>query len=57
LITHIDSVRDMLDHVITVRYDPEQGSSTVVQHDGAPDEPLLPDELMPPFFEEAGAAD
>jgi exonuclease SbcC len=57
LITHIDSVRDMLDHVITVRYDPEQGSSTVVQHDGAPDEPLLPDEMMPPFFEEAGAAD
>jgi DNA repair protein SbcC/Rad50 len=57
LITHIDSVRDMLDHVITVRYDPEQGSSTVVQHDGAPDEPLLPDELMPPFLEEAGAAD
>jgi exonuclease SbcC len=59
LITHIDSVRDMLDHVITVRYDPEQGSSTVVQHDGAPDEPLLPDdsELMPPYFEEAGAAD
>jgi exonuclease SbcC len=57
LITHIESVRDMLDHVITVRYDPEQGSSTVVQHDGAPDEPLLPDEMMPPFFEEAGAAD
>jgi exonuclease SbcC len=57
LITHIESVRDMLDHVITVRYDPEQGSSTVVQHDGAPDEPLLPDELMPPFLEEAGAAD
>ena len=57
LITHIESVRDMLDHVITVRYDPEQGSSTVVQHDGAPDEPLLPDEMMPGFFEEAGAAD
>ncbi|MDQ2932576.1 MAG: hypothetical protein M3Y05_17370, partial [Gemmatimonadota bacterium] len=57
LITHIESVRDMLDHVITVRYDPEQGSSTVVQHDGAPDEPLLPDEMMPPYFEEAGAAD
>jgi hypothetical protein len=49
----------MLDHVITVRYDPEQGSSTVVQHDGAPDEPLLPEdiELMPPYLEEAGAAD
>jgi DNA repair protein SbcC/Rad50 len=59
LITHIESVRDMLDHVITVRYDPEQGSSTVVQHDGAPDEPLLPDDsaLMPPYLEEAGAAD
>lgn len=59
LITHIESVREMVDHVITVRYDPEQGSSTVVQHDGAPDEPLLPDnsEMMPPFFEEAGAAD
>jgi DNA repair protein SbcC/Rad50 len=57
LITHIDTVRDMLDHVITVRYDPEQGSSTVVQHDGAPDEPLLPEELMPPFYEQAGAAD
>ncbi len=57
LITHIESVRDMLDHVITVRYDPEQGSSTVVQHDGARDEPLIPEELLPPFYQQAGAAD
>ena len=35
LITHIESVRDMLDHVITVRYDAESGASRVTQHDGA----------------------
>ena len=41
LITHIESVREMLDHVITVRYDPSR-DRTVVQHDGAPDGRLLP---------------
>jgi exonuclease SbcC len=29
LITHVESVRDMLDHVISVRYDEEAGSSVV----------------------------
>jgi exonuclease SbcC len=29
LITHVESVRDMLDHVISVRYDEESGSSVV----------------------------
>ncbi len=31
LITHIESVRDGLDHVITVRYDEERGASVVEQ--------------------------
>ena len=35
LITHIESVRDMLDHVISVRFDEETGASVVTQRDGA----------------------
>ena len=31
LITHIEDVRDALDHVITVRYDEETGASVVEQ--------------------------
>jgi exonuclease SbcC len=57
LITHIESVRDMLDHVITVRYDEESGTSVVVQHDGAAAEPLLAEDGAPRLLEEAGAAD
>jgi len=34
LITHIESVREGLDRLITVRYDPETGSSIVVQNPG-----------------------
>jgi exonuclease SbcC len=34
LITHVESVRDMLDHVISVRYDEESGSSVVSAEDG-----------------------
>jgi hypothetical protein len=47
----------MLDHVITVRYDEESGTSVVVQHDGAAAEPLLADDGAPRLLEEAGAAD
>jgi len=35
LITHIDSVREGLDHVIEVRYDEESGSSRIIQPDAA----------------------
>lgn len=38
LITHIESVRDGLDQVITVRYDPESGASVVQQVEGAGEE-------------------
>jgi exonuclease SbcC len=33
LISHIESVRDMLDHVITVRFDEETAASVVTQQD------------------------
>jgi exonuclease SbcC len=35
LITHIESVREGLDQVITVRYNEETGASVVTQSDGA----------------------
>ncbi|MBX6332015.1 MAG: SMC family ATPase [Gemmatimonadaceae bacterium] len=57
LITHIESVRDMLDHVIAVRYDEERGTSVVTQSNGADSEGA---EGGPPprsLLEEAGAAD
>jgi exonuclease SbcC len=57
LITHIESVRDMLDHVIAVRYDEERGTSVVTQSDGVDSEGA---EGGPPprsLLEEAGAAD
>jgi exonuclease SbcC len=34
LITHVESVRDMLDHVMSVRYDEESGSSVVSAEEG-----------------------
>jgi len=37
LITHVQSVRDMLDHVMSVRYDEESGSSVVSAEDGGVD--------------------
>ncbi len=34
LITHIESVRDMLDHVVMVRFNEETGASVVTQEEG-----------------------
>jgi exonuclease SbcC len=56
LITHVESVRDMLDHVIAVRFDEESASSVAVRQDAAAVVPAAgPDE--PGLLEEAGAAD
>jgi exonuclease SbcC len=49
LITHIESVREGLDRVVTVRYDEESGASTV--------ETELPSGAVAPQIEAAGAAD
>ncbi|HJR64022.1 MAG TPA: SMC family ATPase [Gemmatimonadaceae bacterium] len=61
LITHIESVRDQLDHVISVRYDEQMGASVVErQDDGVPVDsapPLGESGSDSPFLEEAGAAD
>jgi exonuclease SbcC len=59
LITHVESVRDMLDHVITVRYDEEAGSSVVAQRDGGtlPDVGAAMDDDIEPRLEAAGAGD
>jgi exonuclease SbcC len=40
LITHIESVRDGVDRVITVRHDVESGASVVDQQNGVSDDPL-----------------
>ena len=57
LITHIETVRDMLDHVITVRYDEEAGSSVVTQDgDAARARGAIADDTLQ-LLEEAGAAD
>ncbi|HEU4564137.1 MAG TPA: SbcC/MukB-like Walker B domain-containing protein, partial [Gemmatimonadaceae bacterium] len=53
LITHIDTVREGLDRVITVRYDEESGSSVVEQSDDTGSG----DDSPEPLFTEAGAAD
>ena len=45
LITHIEAVRDGLDHVITVRYDPATASSVVDPVEG--DETVEALELVP----------
>ena len=59
LITHIESVRDMLDHVVTVRYDEEAGMSVVATsgegEEGAADGGTGAG-AVPGLFEEAGAA-
>ena len=52
LITHIESVREGLDRVIVVRYDPATGCSVVEQENGLPEE-VGGEELL----SEAGAAD
>jgi exonuclease SbcC len=53
VITHIESVREGLDRVITVRYDDESGASRVEQETQPGEDVLLPnDETL-----EAGAAD
>jgi exonuclease SbcC len=59
LITHVESVRDMLDHVITVRYDEEGGSSVVTQRDGEAlqDVGAALDDDAEPRLEAAGAGD
>jgi exonuclease SbcC len=59
LITHIESVRDMLDHVIAVRYDEQTGASVVEQSDvvGDGDVAALGDVSDTPLFEGASAAD
>ena len=55
LITHIESVRDGLDHVITVRHDAETGSS-IVEQPGEPPVDILPMDPPPgrPQLAEAG---
>ncbi|MGH7718525.1 MAG: SbcC/MukB-like Walker B domain-containing protein, partial [Gemmatimonadaceae bacterium] len=59
LITHIESVRDQLDHVVSVRYDERSGASVVERPDDALPAPLLPLGAAgdPQLLEEAGAAD
>lgn len=58
LITHIESVRDMLDHVISVRYDDDAGASVVTQQDGGMTSPASePGARAAGLLEEAGAAD
>ncbi|HEX5436263.1 MAG TPA: SMC family ATPase [Gemmatimonadaceae bacterium] len=59
LITHVESVREGLDHVIAVRYDEESGTSMVVQQDGVA--AVVPTLASEPdagrAYEEAGAGD
>ncbi|HEY9516475.1 MAG TPA: SbcC/MukB-like Walker B domain-containing protein, partial [Gemmatimonadaceae bacterium] len=46
LITHVESVRDMLDQVISVRYDEETGASVADQGSGAAAAVAAPDVLL-----------
>jgi exonuclease SbcC len=60
VITHIDSVREGLDHVIAVQYDESTGSSVVTRQDGggvALGASGYPGELAPRHLEELGVAD
>ena len=59
LITHIESVREGLDHVIAVRYDEETGASVVQQQEGdVSASPLTAlDAPADRTYEEAGAGD
>jgi exonuclease SbcC len=54
LITHIESVREGLDRVISVRYDEATGSSVVEHGEGGG---AIAGALAPARYEEAGAAD
>ncbi|HTL95705.1 MAG TPA: SMC family ATPase [Gemmatimonadaceae bacterium] len=54
LITHIESVRDMLDQVVTVRYDAATGASVATRDDR---QPLDVGDLKAPELAGAGAAD
>jgi len=54
LITHIESVRDMVDQVVTVRYDAATGASVATRDDR---EPLDVGDLKAPELAGAGAAD
>jgi len=45
LITHIESVRDLFDRVISVKYDEEKGVARVHSEGGASDGEALPMEL------------
>jgi exonuclease SbcC len=56
LITHIESVRDGLDNVISVRYDEQRGASVVEQQDAQLELPEA-DESGAGLLEGAGAAD
>src|SRR5581483_6939873 len=47
LITHIDSVRDGLDRIISVRYDEDRGSSVVTNGSADPLPTLLPPDAAP----------
>jgi exonuclease SbcC len=56
LITHIESVREGLDRVVSIEYDPETGASRVRQGDGQP-LTLERVESFGALFEGAGAVD
>jgi len=55
LITHIESVREMLDHVVSLRFDDESGASVVSALDGTG--PAAAVDALPDMFENAGAPD
>ncbi len=55
LITHIESVRDMLDHVITVRFDEESAASVVTQQDVAVVLAPAAETVAAPMLARAGA--
>jgi exonuclease SbcC len=57
LISHIESVREGLDHVIAVRYDEERGTSVVEQYEGGSAGGELAGGAPEPLLEQAGAAD
>jgi exonuclease SbcC len=59
LITHIDAVREGLDHVISVRYDEERSATIVDQFDAVPASsvPSLASDDGLTLYEQAGAAD
>jgi exonuclease SbcC len=57
LITHIDSVREGLDRVMTVRFDEEAGCSRVHLSDGEQAGNDAPESLADAAFEGSEAAD